>query len=323
MLYIYNVETNPYFNLAAEEYVMQHFSDEMFMLWRNAPSIIIGKFQNALAEINTSFTEAHSIPVVRRMSGGGAVFHDLGNLNFTFVRNGARADFKGFVQPVVSSLNQLGVPAVFQGRNDLAVNDMKISGNAEYIFNGRTLHHGTLLFSAKMDYLAEALKVNPLKFQDKAVKSVRKRVANIADFLDKPMSVTEFADYLLGFVNELYPDSERYFFSEKDMRNIEKLQKEKYETWDWNFGSSPAYSFSKSMRTKGGTIEVCADFVKSHIAGVKFYGDFFTQRELSEFENLFVGCRHSREAVEALLDKVDTQDYIVNVTNNDILDLFF
>lgn len=323
MLYIYNVETNPYFNLAAEEYVMQHFSDEMFMLWRNAPSIIIGKFQNALAEINTSFTEAHSIPVVRRMSGGGAVFHDLGNLNFTFVRNGARADFKGFVQPVVSSLNQLGVPAVFQGRNDLAVNDMKISGNAEYIFNGRTLHHGTLLFSAKMDYLAEALKVNPLKFQDKAVKSVRKRVANIADFLDKPMSVTEFADYLLGFVNELYPDSERYFFSEKDMRNIEKLQKEKYETWDWNFGSSPAYSFSKSMRTKGGTIEVCADFVKSHIAGVKFYGDFFAQRELSEFENLFVGCRHSREAVEALLDKVDTQDYIVNVTNNDILDLFF
>ncbi len=323
MLCIYNVETNPYFNLAAEEYVMKNFKDEFFMLWRNEPSIIIGKFQNALAEINTDFVLEHNIFVVRRMTGGGAVFHDLGNLNFTFIRNGNVTDFRGFTQPILEALRSLGVPACFQGRNDLTVDGMKISGNAECVNSGRTLHHGTLLFSAKMDYLAEALKVNPLKFQDKAVKSVRKRVTNIADYLSKPMPVTDFAEYILKFVGELYPDSEKYTFNKYDIAAIRKLQKDKYETWDWNYGNSPAYTFTKMARTQGGTVEVCVNLVKSHIESIKFFGDFFAQKEIDEFEAFFYGVPHKKDEIENLLKNVEVGEYMLNVTAEDILNLLF
>ena len=320
---IYNTETNPYFNLAAEEYVMDNFEDELFMLWRNEPAVIIGKYQNALAEINTEFVEANNIAVVRRMTGGGAVFHDLGNLNFTFVRNGAVSDFRGFSQPILLALRELGVNACFQGRNDLTVNDMKISGNAECVRNGRTLHHGTLLFSAKMDYIAESLKVNPLKFQDKAVKSVRKRVANIADYLVEPMLVTDFVEYMMEFVMKLYPSAFSYTFDNKDIESINRLKKEKYGTWEWNYGSSPAYSFSKMIRTQGGTVEVCLNLVKSHIEEIKFYGDFFVQKDIAEFENFFKGYPHRRDAVEMLLQNVRVGDYLINVSEEDILNLLF
>ena len=323
MICIYNKETNPYFNLAAEEYVMKNFADELFMLWRNGPSVIIGKFQNALAEINTEFVSSRNISVVRRMTGGGAVFHDLGNLNFTFVKNGQTTDFKGFTQPILSALRSLGVPACFQGRNDLTINGMKISGNAECVTGGKTLHHGTLLFSAQMDYLAEALKVNPLKFQDKAVKSVRKRVANIADYLSEPMSVTDFAEYIMKFVGELYPDSKQYVFNEHDYASIRKLQKEKYETWDWNYGTSPDYTFSKTLRTNGGLVEAQLNLVKSHIETISFWGDFFAQKDIGELENLLKGAPHRREDIVALLQNVEVGEYMLNVTSDDILNLLF
>ena len=183
MLCIKNDNTNPYFNLAAEEYVLRNFKENCFMLWRNRPSIIVGKHQNTLAEINVDYVKEKNIDVVRRLSGGGAVFHDLGNLNFTFIKNAekeeALVDFKKYVEPVLEVLQHLGVNAKFEGRNDIMIDGKKISGNAEHVFKKRVLHHGTLLFSSQMADLSNALKVNPLKYQDKGGKSVRSRVTNL------------------------------------------------------------------------------------------------------------------------------------------------
>ncbi len=172
---IKNPETNPYFNLAAEEYVLKNFNDDCFMLWRNRPSIIVGKHQNTLSEININHVKENNIDVVRRLSGGGAVFHDLGNLNFTFIKNvnneSNLVDFKKYTQPIIDVLKHLGVDAKFEGRNDIMINGRKVSGNAEHVFKRRVLHHGTLLFSSVMADLSKVLKVNPLKYQDKGVKS--------------------------------------------------------------------------------------------------------------------------------------------------------
>ena len=190
MLYIYNKNTNPYFNLAAEEYVLKEFQEECFMLWRNEPSIIVGKNQNTLAEINLDYVRQHKIPVVRRLSGGGAVFHDLGNLNFTFIVNedvSSFSDFKRFTQPIIDVLRKLSVNAEFSGRNDITIDGKKISGNAQYYYKNRILHHGTLLFSSSITDLSAALKVRPVKFEDKGVKSVSKRVTNISEHLKEPL----------------------------------------------------------------------------------------------------------------------------------------
>ena len=174
MLCIINTNTKPYFNLAAEDYVLRNFKDDCFMLWRNKPSIIIGKHQNTLAEINLEYVKDNNIDVVRRLSGGGAVFHDLGNLNFTFIKNakdeGSLVDFKKYIQPILEVLQSLGVNAKFEGRNDIMIDGKKISGNAEHVFKRRVLHHGTLLFLSQIADLSKALKVNPLKYQDNGVK---------------------------------------------------------------------------------------------------------------------------------------------------------
>ncbi|PKP15313.1 MAG: lipoate--protein ligase, partial [Bacteroidetes bacterium HGW-Bacteroidetes-22] len=200
MLCIKDSNTDPYFNLAADEYVMKNFKEDCFMLWRNEPSIIVGKHQNTLAEINVDYVKENSIKVVRRITGGGAVFHDLGNLNFTFIRNseeGAQVDFRKFTQPIIDVLQKIGINAVFEGRNDLTIDGKKFSGNAEHVWKKRTLHHGTLLFSAVITDLSAALKVNPLKFNDKAVKSVRSRVTNISEHLKEKMDVLEFRDRIM------------------------------------------------------------------------------------------------------------------------------
>jgi len=187
MLCIENNHTDPYFNLAVEEYLLRNFGEDCFMLWRNKASIIVGKHQNALAEINYDYVKENNIDVIRRLSGGGTVFHDLGNLNFTFIQNVNKneniVDFKRYIEPIVKVLQQQGVNAKHEGRNDIMIGGRKVSGNAEHVFKKRVLHHGTLLFSSEISNLSKALKVNPLLYQDKGVKSVKSRVANINQFL--------------------------------------------------------------------------------------------------------------------------------------------
>lgn len=323
MLCIFNNSNDAYFNMAVEEYVFTHFTDDIFMLWRNEPAIIVGLFQNSLAEINLDYVKEKNIKVVRRLTGGGAVFHDLQNLNFTFVESNSKGNFRTFTQPIIEVLNGIGVDACFEGRNDLMIDGRKFSGNAQCVSNGRMLHHGTLLFDTAMTDMSNALKVNPLKFEDKAVKSVRKRVTNISEHLKSPMTVLQFADLIMKHIMETRANCQLCEFTSEDLVAIKKLRDEKYSTWEWNFGHSPKYSFSKMIRTAGGNIELHLQTEKGIVSAVKIYGDFFAKRDVSDFEKLLIGVRHEKDAVADLLTKVNPEDYFIGVTSEDVISLMF
>ena len=322
MLCIIRHETDPTFNLAAEEYAMTHFAAECFMLWRNAPAVIVGRHQNTLAEIDADYVQANNIPVVRRLSGGGAVFHDLGNLNFTFIADSdgrAQVDFRRFTQPILDALQALGVAARFEGRNDLTIDGRKFSGNAEHVSGNRILHHGTLLFSARMADVSAALRPDPAKFADKAVKSVRSRVTNISEHLPRPMTVLEFRDYLMAHVVAATPDAQAYTFTPADVAAITRLRDEKYATWEWNYGHSPRYNFNKRLRTTGGTVEAALSVVDGVIEEARIFGDYFNRLDPAEIETALLGAAHQEQALRARLAPFNVPDYFVNVGAEELL----
>jgi lipoate-protein ligase A len=326
MLCVQDKTTDPYFNLAAEEYMLKHFDDDVFMLWRNDNAIIVGKHQNTLSEINMDYVKEKGIRVVRRISGGGAVFHDLGNLNFTFIRSGDEGnlvDFKKFTLPIIEVLQKMGVDAKFEGRNDLTIEGKKFSGNAEHVWKNRTLHHGTILFSSVISDLTKALKVNPLKFKDKAVKSIRSRVTNISDHLEERMDVAEFSNRVMKHIREKYEESELYEFSAGDIKNIEKIRDEKFALWEWNFGYSPKYNFEKLVKTSGGTLEFHIDVEKGVMKDVKIYGDFFHKYDIGIIEGALSGVQHDPEAIKERLSEFEFNDYFKNMTIDEFLSGMF
>ncbi|NVO19409.1 MAG: lipoate--protein ligase [Bacteroidetes bacterium] len=327
MLIIKRHSTEPWFNLATEEYVLKHFNDDSFMLWRNEPSIIVGKHQNTLAEINLDFVEQNKIKVVRRLSGGGAVFHDLGNINFTFISHGepgSLVDFRKFTEPILEVMQKLGIEARFEGRNDLTIDGRKFSGNAEHVFRNKVLHHGTLLFSSIMADLTGALKVDPSKFTDKAVKSVRSRVTNISEHLREPLEIEKFMEMVRSHVNEKYPDAITIELSEADHQNIHKLVEDKYSTWNWNFGYSPAYNFKKQIKTeKGGHIEMNLQVEAGVIRAARIYGDYFNLLETSELEDSLIGVPHSLDSIQELTLRMKIDEYFSHVTPEEFISLFF
>jgi lipoate-protein ligase A len=326
MLCILNNSTEPYFNLAAEEYFFNNFSENIFMLWRNSPAIIVGKHQNTLAEINYDYVKENNIKVVRRMTGGGAVFHDLGNINFTFIETGESeklVDFRKYVQPILDILLKLGVNAKFEGRNDLTIDGKKFSGNAEHVYKNRILHHGTILFSAKMSDLSQALNVKDVKYTDKAVKSVRSRITNVSEHLQTPLTVLEFINLVFNHILEMYEDAKIYEITEEDIKKINELVEKKYSTWEWNFGYSPEYNFSKSVRTEGGTLEVSMFVENGVIQRLRFYGDFFTHKDITEIEEAFVSIPHKEEEIKQVLSRYNLDDYFFNINQNDILSAMF
>ncbi len=327
MLIIDSPSTDAYFNIAAEEYLLYKYpTEDIFLLYMNAPSIIVGKFQNTLAEINLDFVNEHAIKVVRRMSGGGTVYHDLGNLNFSFhtlLGSNDFMDFSKFTEPVLTLLNELNVPARLEGRNDLLVDGKKFSGNAKLAKNGKMIQHGTILINSQMSVLGDALKVNPMKFIDKAVKSNRARVTNLIDYLPDGTTVSGFKQLLIGKMRQIDEMSEMYTLTAEDIRSIEQLVQEKYSTWDWNFGFSPDYNFKKAIKIPAGFIELHMDVVRGGtINKVKIFGDFFASRPIEELENRLTGEKHSIESVRNVLAAVDLTEYFGKVTLEEISALF-
>jgi lipoate-protein ligase A len=294
MLCIHLKNTDPYFCLAAEEYLLKNFSEDIFMLWQSENAVVVGKHQNLAAEINHRFVHENNIAVCRRISGGGTVFHDSGNVNFTFIKNvksPAEISFKQFTEPVVKTLAKLGIEATTSGRNDLLINGLKISGNAEHVYKNRVLHHGTLLFNSDLENLGQAIKVTPGKYEGKAVQSNRSPVANISQFLKSEMTTGEFTQFLLNVQLENSENS-FYVLNENDIQTIEKSASEKFSTWEWNFGYSPKYTFRNEVEIGGKTLSIRLVVEKGVIVEVEIGGEYFDENKCRKTQKILLNKRH-------------------------------
>lgn len=318
--------TDPSYNLAMEQYVFDCLPrDRMyFMLWQNDNSIIVGKYQNTLSEINLEAVERRGIRVVRRLSGGGAVYHDMGNLNFTFITDaasGTALDMKLFCQPVVRTLAALGVHAEVNGRNDITIDGKKFSGNSQYLRQGRVMHHGTIMFNSDLSVVSEALQVDPTKFQTKGVRSVRSRVTNVADHLDRPVSLPEFRRILLENILRENP-GQPYPLTPKDLAAVEKLREERYATWDWNYGQSPACTVLRRRRVEGcGLVEAYISVDSGLISAIAFRGDFFSAVEPEELAPRFVGRTPDQAGFSVALEGVDVSRYFAGLQNDQLIEI--
>jgi lipoate-protein ligase A len=322
MLCIISPYTNPYFNLAAEEYLLKSFQEDLFLLYRNRPSIVVGKHQNTLAEINLPFVQENEILVARRISGGGTVFHDLGNLNFAFFTSGKEGelvDYKRATTPIVEALKKMGLEVRLGKRNELLLKGLKISGTASHVFKQRVLHHGTLLFSSEMGKLSAALKSDKERFTDRAVKSVRSRVTNISDHLKESMDVEMFQERILAHMLQKFKDARPYQLGRTDIVEIKALRDSKYSTWEWNFGYSPKYQFCRSISFKGGSLELHMNVVKGVIKELKIVGDFTSLKDIVLLEILLVGTIHDPETIRNKLSGVDVSNYIRGLENEELL----
>jgi lipoate-protein ligase A len=306
MLCIKLQNNDPFFCLAAEEYLLKNFSEDIFMLWQSDNTVVVGKHQNALAEINYPFVHKNGIKVARRISGGGTVFHDSGNVNFAYIKNvssPAEISFKLFTEPVVKALAKLGIKATTSGRNDLLVEGKKISGNAEHVFKNRVLHHGTLLFNSNLETLGHSIKVIPGKYHGKAVQSNRSVVTNIFPFLKKQLSVNDFSSFLLevqlgNLANSVYE------LNERDNRAIQKLVDEKFSTWNWNYGYSPKYNFNNEFLVKGKKLNVELQVEKGRIVESNCSGDFFSGLKIKTLNESLRGLRHFYPDIRQSLEKI-------------------
>ena len=322
MLCIISPYTNPYFNLASEEYLLKSFQEDLFLLYRNRPSIVVGKHQNTLAEINLPFVQENEILVARRISGGGTVFHDLGNLNFAFFTSGKvgeLVDYKRATTPIVEALKKMGLEVRLGKRNELLLKGLKISGMASHVFKQRVLHHGTLLFSSEMGKMSAALKSDKERFTDRAVKSVRSRVTNISDHLKENMDVEMFQERILAHMLQKFKDARSYQLGRTDIVEIKALRDSKYSTWEWNFGYSPKYQFCRSISFKGGSLELHMNVVKGVIKEFKIVGDFTSLKDIVLLEILLVGTIHDPETIRNKLSGVDVSNYIRGLENEELL----
>ncbi|MFC4808706.1 lipoate--protein ligase [Paenibacillus sp. GCM10023250] len=329
MLFIDNGDCHdPSWNLALEEYALRNLAGEQdfLLFYINEPSIIIGKNQNTAEEVNADYVERNGIHVVRRLSGGGAVYHDLGNLNFSFItKDDGKSfhNFRKFTEPVVAALRKLGVDAELSGRNDLQVGERKISGNAQFASKGVMFSHGTLLFDSEVDAIVSALNVNPAKFESKATKSVRSRVANITEFLKTPMTMAEFRAFILASIFGGESAVPEYKLTEADLAGVRKLADERYRSWDWNYGRSPQFNVRQTKRLSAGTYDVRLFVEGGVIAEASVYGDFFGTGEVSDVTDKLAGVKYEAAAIAEALKDVDLTVYFGPVDRQEWLSLLF
>ena len=327
MRYIINKSTDPYFNLALDEYAMKHIDveEDFFFLWQNKPSVIVGNNQNTVEEVNQAFIDKNNIKVARRVSGGGAVYHDFGNLNFTFIINvddPGEVNYKKYVQPIIDALASMGVEANASGRNDILVNGLKISGNAQRMSNGKLMHHGTLLYDVNLEDMVQALNVAEDKYISKGVKSVRSRVTNIKEHLKDSGSIEDFWQALQYYLSNEGRDKE-IVLSDKDLALIELEAANRFSTWNWIYGESPQFDLINSKRLDGGKLEIKLNVEKGYIKELRFFGDFLGLKDVSVIEDRLSNVRFSKGDIEEVLDNFDLKIYFGSISKDEILSLMF
>ncbi len=326
MLCIISPYSNPYFNLASEEYLLKGFQEDVFLLYRNIPSIVVGKHQNTLAEINLPFVQEREILVARRISGGGTVFHDQGNLNFAFFtseKEGELVDYKRATRPIIEAMAEMGLDVRLGKRNELILDGLKISGTASHVFKQRVLHHGTLLFSSEMGNLSDALKSVQERFTDRAVKSVRSKVTNIRDHLTERMNIEMFQERILNHMLHTSDSAKHYHFSETDIEEITALRDSKFSTWEWNFGYSPKYQFCSSISFSAGRLDLHMNVEKGVIRELKIEGNFSSQKDIILLELMLVGTIHDPETIRMRLSGINLSDYIFGLENEELISGMF
>lgn len=329
MLFIDNQGiTDPQINLAIEEYALNNLDiNETYLLFYiNQPSIIIGRNQNTIEEINTEYVEENNIIVVRRLSGGGAVYHDLGNLNFSFITKDDGESFHNFLkftEPVIEALNKLGVKAELSGRNDIQVGGRKISGNAQFATKGRMFSHGTLMLDSEIENVVSALRVKKDKIESKGIKSIRSRVANISEFLDEKLTMEEFRQLILSYIFGGSENIKEYKLTDEDWEKIHKLSEERYQNWEWNYGKSPKFNLQHTHRFPVGGIDVRLEVNKGMIENCKIYGDFFGVGNVTDIEEKLTGIRYERSDIEKALVDIDVKHYFGNITKEELINLIY
>ena len=321
-------------NLATEQYLMnaKQFDEPLLLFYYEKPSVIVGRNQNTLEELNQKYVEDHNIVVTRRLSGGGAVYHDLGNLCFSFVVDSDSeefGDFKSFTQPIVDAIHTLGATsAEVSGRNDMLVDGKKFSGSAMYTRNGKTFSHGTLMLDVDMSVIPNVLNVPEDKIKSKGIKSVKSRVTNLRPYLDKKyqdLTVPEFRDILLtrlsGVDDVAAIKDKEYHVTPEDEVEIKKIYDDVYNNWDWVYGHSPEFTTKKRKHFDYGTIDARFDVKDGKIANVKFYGDFFGPQDVSDVAAALKDKPYTSEAVKKTLDAIDTNAYFTNIPKEDVINL--
>lgn len=317
MIYLESKSHDPYFNLALEEYVFEKLDqqEEYFMLWQNDNTIVVGKYQNTAQEINQEFVDENHIRVARRLSGGGAVYHDKGNLNFTFIvsEEGHGLQFRQFIEPVIRALAKLGIQAEFTGRNDITIDGKKISGNSQYVKRGRIMHHGCILVDSNLTNVSEALRPKEAKFESKSAKSVAARVTTINACSSEKITVERFKKVLAEEVLK-GSGAKEYTLSETELTAIQKLADEKYRTWEWNYGKSGNYNYQKSQRYDFGTVEISAIVREGILQEVRIYGDFFGNGEIGDLETALQGEALDEKLADRIAKKINIDHYIHGMT---------
>lgn len=325
MICIINQRRDPYYNLAFEEYILKNFdtTEDILILWQNRNTIVVGRHQNTVEEVNAGKVKELGVNVVRRLSGGGAVYHDDGNINFTFITGSDKQNvnnYRKFTEPIIKVLNDLAVPASFSGRNDIVIEGKKISGNAQYYYKDRMFHHGTILFDVDMSILGEVLKVDDLKIQSKSVKSVRSRVTNIKPYLKTPMTTAEFMNLLK---EKLLMDGQEYKVDNQVIETVEELADSKYRTWAWNYGKSPEYDMVKKKKYNGGILDIRLNISQGRIDDMIIYGDFLSGRSLDQLTKRLIGQDFNEKTIRKQLTDFDLVDYLGTITAEEVIDCLF
>lgn len=313
MLYLESGSTDPYYNLALEQVIFDGpgQTQTCCMLWRNENTIVVGKHQNTIQEVNMEYVRENGVRVARRLSGGGAVYHDLGNVNFTFIapHQGSGMDFSAFCRPIAAALAQLGVNAQISGRNDMTIDGKKFSGNSQYVKRGRVMHHGTILYDSDLSVVGRALRVSEDKIASKGLQSVRSRVTNVRPYVEEQLPTEEFLGRLRQALLEMYP-AQQLELTDEQQERANYLRDTVYSTWAWNFGASPPCQIVKRRRVEGcGQLEIHIDVEQGALKNLRIYGDYFSLREPEELFQRLEGCPLEESALKRRLDDVVLGDY--------------